>query len=109
VIALLLVWRGHPGRGEIIGTIGIALLLLGLAYPPSLKYPSAVWWRFSRILGHVNAHILLTLMFSIVFVPVSLLWRAMGKDPLERKRSRWRGWAPYPASHRDRMHYTKMF
>jgi hypothetical protein len=71
--------------------------------------PSAWWWRFSRALGHVNARILLTLMFALVFVPVSLLWRAIGKDPLARRRDRWPGWSTYPARYRDAHHYTRMF
>jgi saxitoxin biosynthesis operon SxtJ-like protein len=109
VIAALLVWRGRPLRAEIIGAIGAPLLLFGLVYPPILKWPSAWWWRFSRALGHVNARVLLTLVFSVVFVPLSIVWRLIGKDPLGRRRDRWPGWSPYPASTRDRMHYTRMF
>jgi hypothetical protein len=109
VIAALLVWRGRPVRAEIVGAIGAPLLVFGLAYPSILKWPSSWWWRFSRALGHVNARILLTLLFSIVFVPVSFVWRLTGKDPLSRRRDRWPGWSPYPASHRDRTHYARMF
>ena len=109
VIAAALVWRGRTGRAEVLGIIGAVLLACGLLYPPILKRPSAIWWRFSRVLGHVNARVLLTVMFAVVFVPVSLLWRITGKDPLARKRNRWPGWTPYPARYRDRHHFTRMF
>jgi hypothetical protein len=109
VIALLLLWRGRVARADIVGAVGALLLVCGLAYPPLLKWPSALWWRFSRALGHVNARVLLTLLFSLVFVPLSLLWRLTGTDPLGRRRDRWPGWSPYPASHRDRKHYMRMY
>lgn len=108
-IAAVLIWRGRTGRAEIIGAIGAVLLVSGLLYPPILRWPSAMWWRFSRALGHFNARILLTLMFSLVFVPISLLWRLTGNDPLARRRDKWPGWSTYPARYRDRDHYKRMF
>jgi hypothetical protein len=109
VIALVLLWRGRIERAGIVGAIGALLLVCGLVYAPLLKWPSSWWWRFARALGNVNARVLLTLLFSVVFVPLSLVWRLTGKDPLGRRRDRWPGWSPYPASHRDRMHYTRMY
>ena len=108
-IAAALVWRGRLGRAEVVGAIGLVLLTCGLLYPPILKYPSAIWWRFSRALGHFNARVLLTLMFALVFVPLSLLWRLIGKDPLTRRRDRWPGWSTYPVRYRDKHHYRRMF
>jgi hypothetical protein len=109
VIALLLWWRGRIDRAAIVGTIGALLLACGLLYAPLLKWPSAWWWRFSRALGHVNARVLLTLLFSVVFVPMSIVWRLTGKDPIGRRRDRWPGWSPYPAANRGPTHYTRMY
>ena len=109
LIAAVLLWRERIGRAELIGGIGAVLLVFGLAWPSVLRRPSALWWRFSRVLGHFNARVLLTLMFALVFVPLSLLWRLVGKDPLARKRDRWPGWSTYPAKYRDKHHYTRMF
>jgi hypothetical protein len=108
-IAALLVWRDHLVRAGLIGGIGVFLLGAGLACPWTLKYPSAIWWRFSRALGRFNAGVLLALMFGLVFVPISIVWRLTGKDPLARRRDRWSGWSTYPARYRDRHHYTRMF
>jgi hypothetical protein len=109
VIAAALVWRGRMGRAEILGPVGLVLLVCGLVYPPILKVPSALWWRFSRALGAVNARVLLTLLFSLVLTPLSLLWRLTGKDPLTRRRDRWPGWTAYPPRYRDKHHYTRMY
>ena len=109
VIAAALVWRGRVGRAEILGAVGAVLLVCGLVYPPILRVPSALWWRFSRALGHVNARVLLTVLFSVVLTPLSVVWRLTGKDPLARRRDRWPGWSTYPARYRDRHHYTRMY
>jgi len=109
VIAALLVWRGRIVRAEVVGGIGGVLLAAGLIYPPLLKYPSAAWWRFSKALGYVNARVLLTVLFTVVLTPLSLVWRLTGKDPLARRRDRFPGWTPYPARYRDRAHYQRMF
>ena len=38
-----------------------------------------------RVLGYVNARILLTVLFSVLLVPLALVWRLTGKDPLARR------------------------
>ena len=109
VIAGLLAWRGLIERAEVIGAIGVLLFALGLVLPSTLTYPSALWWRFARALGYVNARVLLTLLFVAVLTPVGLAWRLTGRDPLTRRREKWPGWSPYPARYRDSKHYTRMY
>ena len=76
-------------RAEVLAGIGTVLLVLGATRPRLLAWPSAVWWRFSRALGYVNARVLLTLLFALILVPVSLIWRLLGKDPLRRGRAQF--------------------
>jgi hypothetical protein len=108
-IAAVLLWRGRVGRAEVIGGIGVVLLVLGLVSPRLLKTPNAVWMRFAQALGYVNARILLTILFSLVLIPVAFLWRMIGKDPLVRRRDRFAGWSPYPVRYRDHAHFERMF
>ena len=109
VTAGLLVWRGHMTRADVVGGVGAVLLVLGLVYPPLLKWPSRAWWRFAQVLGYINARVLLTLLFGIMLVPISVIWRMTGKDPLVRRRSAWRGWSAYPERYRDKHHYSRMY
>jgi saxitoxin biosynthesis operon SxtJ-like protein len=108
-IAVILLWRGRVVRGEVLGGIGAVLLICGLTYPPILKWPSRFWWRFSRALGYVNSRALLTVLFAFVLLPLSLVWRLTGKDPLARHRTKWPGWSPHPERYRDHKHYERMF
>jgi hypothetical protein len=109
VIAAILWWRARIGRAEIIGAIGVVLLIGGLVAPPLLKYPSAAWWAFAKALGWFNARVLLTVLFALVLTPMSIVWRMTGKDPLMRRRRTFPGWTPYPARYRDPKHYARMF
>jgi Saxitoxin biosynthesis operon protein SxtJ len=108
-IGIFLAWRGRTFGAEVIGSIGAVLLVCGLLYPPVLKGPSALWWRFAQALGYVNARVLLTVLFTIALLPLSLIWRAIGKDPLARRRSQYPGWTTYPGRYRDHKHYSRMY
>ena len=109
VIAALLVWRGRIVRAEVVGAIGAVLIVLGAAAPTLLARPRVWWWRGARVVGDFNARVLLTVMFVVVFVPLGVMWRLLGKDPLARSRRANRGWTPYPARYRDRQHYSRMY
>jgi len=109
LLAGLLLWRHRVLRAEVVGGVGAVLLVLGLIAPPLLKYPSRYWWKFSRALGHVMARVWLTALFAVILTPVSLVWRAIGRDPLDRRRDKWPGWSPYPTRYRNRKHYDQMY
>jgi hypothetical protein len=109
LIAFYFVWRGRFTRAEIFGGIGAVLVILGLVAPRLIKLPSDLWWRFAGALGYVNSRILLTVLFAIALVPLNLIWRLLGVDPLARRRDRWPGWSPYPERYRDPKHYSRMY
>jgi hypothetical protein len=109
VFALILLWRRRIGRAEVLGGIGAVLLVFGLIAPTLLKWPSALWWKFSRALGHVMARFWLTLLFFLILTPVSLVWRMLGRDPLNRRRDKWPGWSSYPERYRNPKHYDQMY
>ena len=108
LLAAVFFWRGRPVRGEIIGAAGAALVLLGAVAPALLRRPRAWWWRIARVVGDFNARVLLTVTFVAIFVPLGLIWRLLGKDPL-RRRAGDAGWTPYPSRYRDRRHYLRMY
>jgi hypothetical protein len=109
LIAAYLVWRGRLLPAEIIGVTGALLVILGLTLPQLLKWPSAIWWKFALVLGYINARVILTLIFAIVLLPIAVIWRLIGRDPLARKRTSWSGWTPHPARYRARAHYERMY
>lgn len=43
------------------------------------------WMKFAHALGWVNTRIILTVVYLLVFTPVALIFKVIGKDPMERK------------------------
>lgn len=43
------------------------------------------WMAIGNVLGWINTRIILGIMFYIIFLPIGLLLKLMGKDPMERK------------------------
>ena len=41
--------------------------------------------KFAHALGWVNTRIILTLVYYFVFTPLALIFRVVGKDPMNRK------------------------
>jgi|SRR5581483_3137939 len=108
LIAAALLWRGRLVRAEVIGALGGALVVLGAIAPRVLAKPRLWWWRGARVVGDFNARVLLSVMFFFVFLPLGLVWRLTGKDPLARRRHAG-GWTPYPERFRDRQHFSRMY
>ena len=58
---------------------------LALIFPMGLKWVHAAWVRFGHFMGKINSSILLSIFYGILFVPVALLMRIVGRDRLERR------------------------
>ena len=109
LIAAFAVWRGRILAAEVLAGVGATLLVLGYLRPMLLYWPSKAWWRLALALGYVNARVILTVAFVIVFIPVGFVWRVIGRDPLARRQAHWLGWQSYPARYRDRNHFSRMY
>ena len=66
--------------------IGVIGLLLGFTAPRLLHYPYKVWMSFGYVLGWINSHIILGLVFILVLLPIAFIMRLTGYDPLRTKR-----------------------
>lgn len=63
-----------------------AVFLAGtLFYPAGLKPVEHVWMKLAHILGLVVTHILVTLTFYLVIMPIGVSLRVFGKDLLNLK------------------------
>ena len=109
LIAAYSIWRERMLAAQMLGGIGALLVTLGYLRPSLLRGPSRVWWQIAHVLGWVNARVILTLIFALVLVPLSLMWRAIGRDPLGRRRASWSGWVTYPPRYRNHTHFDRMY
>jgi hypothetical protein len=90
VLCLLGLWfclRHKPFYGYVLVS-GVALLILGVILPRSLRWIYVSWTTLATLLGAVVSSIILTLLFYVVVTPVGLFARAVGKDFLSQKLDR---------------------
>ena len=60
--------------------------MIGITAPRLLHYPYKVWMVLGHVLGWINSHIILGLVFIIVLQPIAYIMRLTGYDPLRNKR-----------------------
>jgi len=65
--------------------IGAVLVVWALVLPKTLSVIYGPWMRFGHIIGTINTKIILTVLFFLVFTPVAMVLRLMGKDMMHRK------------------------
>lgn len=81
---LLLPWlfdRDFPAWPWIAGAI---LAAWALTVPMSLNPLYRVWMTMGFCLGWVNTRIILTVMFYFIILPVGVVMRLLGNDPMAR-------------------------
>ena len=66
--------------------IGAVLILWSLVAPAGLRGPYRGWMRIAMIIGSVVSRIVLGIVFYLVVLPTGLIMRALGNDPMKRKR-----------------------
>jgi len=59
---------------------GIAVVL-----PMALSPVYKVWMRFGLVMGWINTRLILGLIFYILFTPIAIILKILGKDPMLRK------------------------
>ncbi len=59
--------------------------LWALLVPMTLAVVYKPWMLVGHFIGAINAKIILTTVFFLVFTPVALLFKVLGKDPMNMK------------------------
>ncbi len=91
----------------LIGVIEIAFLF----FPSLYKKFYQAWNWFTRKIGQFNTYLILSLIFYLVFTPIALILRLLGKDLLDQKfDSRASSyWHPRPPGEKKLEDYRKIF
>ena len=78
-------WREHHAWPWWLGAAAI-FLVLALALPAVLHPLNVVWTRFGLLLHRIVQPVVMGLLFFGTILPMGLVLRAIGKDPLHRRR-----------------------
>ncbi|WP_462331274.1 SxtJ family membrane protein [Thiohalocapsa halophila] len=85
LFGVLLPWLG--GFGWPLWPWGLALLLAlwGLIRPAGLRPVYRGWMRFGLLASRIMTPLVLGLVFFLLFLPIGLVMRLAGHDPMRRK------------------------
>lgn len=65
----------------IVGALAGSALVL----PMALKPVYALWMRFGLMMNWINTRLILGILFYGMFLPIGLVFKLFGKDPMRRK------------------------
>ena len=66
---------------------GIFALIFSIIKPILLFYPFKVWMFLGYILSRINSTLILGLIFFIVLLPIAMIMKIFGHDPLNEKKT----------------------
>jgi Saxitoxin biosynthesis operon protein SxtJ len=90
-LAIVFLLRGkHHVPFYVSASMGPTLLAGALVWPRALAPVERGWSALAHALGFINTRLLLAFVFFVVMAPIALFMRAIGRDPLERRRDRRR-------------------
>ena len=75
-------WRGHPRLAAVLSGLGGVLILAGLVVPHLMGPVQRAWMGLAHAISRVTTPVFMGLVYFVVFAPVGLLMRALGRNPL---------------------------
>ena len=84
LISVFLFWKSKDSASYLLA-IGVIFILFGIAFPKILKYIYIIWMSFAVVLGFFISRLILSLFYLIIFAPVGIATRLLGKDLLNEK------------------------
>ena len=114
ILAAMGGWWLYRGRfataAPVLAAVGGLLVLLGLVVPRALATPFRLWMKLAEGMSFVMTRVILLLVFYVAIVPIGLLRRMVGSDPLRRRAGKSASyWTGYSPRQRDPKHFEKMF
>ena len=64
---------------------GVGVMVWALVHPASLYLLHRPWMKFAEVAGWVNTRIIMVLLFYLLILPIGLIMRLFGYDPMRRK------------------------
>ncbi len=80
---LILLLAGLINQTTVFNKIAVVSLVLNMVWPWVFHPVAKVWFGISNVLGAIVPRLLLGAVFYLVVTPMSIVPRAMGKDPLK--------------------------
>jgi Saxitoxin biosynthesis operon protein SxtJ len=91
--------RGHANLGLSIGALALVVGVAGLTRPEWVRLIYIGWMVLAFPIGWTVSQVILLIMYFSLFAPIGLIFRLVGRDPLQRARRSGIAsyWSPKPA------------
>jgi hypothetical protein len=100
--------HGHWTAAWVSMSVGGLLGLVGLVWPHALRPLFVALMALTLPIGVVISNVILAALFYLLFTPVALIFRLIGRDALGRRRSAVASyWKPYPATAELRRYFRQ--
>ncbi len=85
LFGLLFPWLAERAMPDWPWITLVVFWVWALLLPTTLKPVYWVWMKLGGAVGYINTRLIMVIVFYVVFFPVGLVMKAMGKDPMRRK------------------------
>ena len=85
LLGLILAWRERVTASQVVGAIGLGLILAALLIPTRLGPVQRAWMGLAMLLSRVTTPILMGVVFFLVITPTGLVMRLLGRNPMVRR------------------------
>lgn len=100
----------YPAATQYFLGVGGLLAFFGIVYPKALVVPNRLWMKLAGLLAMITTPIILGVIFFLIVMPIGVLKRATGWDPLRRRApSSPSYWTTYNSRQHDPRHFEKMY
>jgi hypothetical protein len=100
VFAAIAWWRGSGTTANVLGLLGAALAAAGLLLPAQLGPVERAWMALAHAISKVTTPIVMAAMYLLVMLPVGILRRTFGGNPLTHAPRQHGYWRERPATSR---------
>jgi hypothetical protein len=113
VFASLACWQGlvrhHGGAAVALAVLALAVGPIGLLRPELVRPVFVAAMVVTFPIGWMVSQVVLAVLYYGVFMPLGLVFRLVGRDPLELKRQHGRAsyWSPKPAPETVRRYFRQ--
>lgn len=113
VLAGLAAWHIYRERfvlSQVEAGLAVALGLTGLVWPAGARGFYQAWMTVAGVLGYINSRIILSAVFYLIFTPVRIVTRVLGRDPLNRRGKRRDSyWIPRSKTRQSPEQFERLF
>lgn len=83
-------WRAFQGdvstATQALAALAVLIGGLGLAYPPAMRWIFTGWMVLAFPIGWAVSRLMLAALFFLLFTPIAIVFRLMGRDALRLRR-----------------------